>query len=549
MPHAGSLLLTRSSMLCKVILFFLFSWHFLHPVIGQLKPKKRQFRAAWVATINNIDFPSNNWLDTEEQKAEFIRLVTYHESIGINALIVQIRPAADAFFPSPFEPWSEWLNGKQGAAPQPYYDPLKFMIAESHKRNIEFHAWINPLRAIHNLEKASIEANHITKRKPEWFMNYGNLKLFNPGIPAVRAYLINLIADIIIRYDIDGVHFDDYFYPYPDGKSRLSDGNTYHAHRRKFPNKNDWRRNNINLLVKGIDQMIDQTKPYIKFGVSPFAVWRNRKADQRGSATTSWNTSYDHLCADVKLWLAKGWIDYVAPQLYQHRRHRRIPFDPILDWWTNNTHQRHLYIGHALYRVFEGNDKHWHTPTEIPYQYRKSTTYANIQGNIFYSARMLMQNKGRFSDSLKAHFYKTLALPPTMPWKDSIPPNPPQQLTVTRSAKGVSVSWLPSLVAIDREMPMGYVLYRTHKNVAIAIENPLHIYKIYPAYTTSFNDKKAHTTTDFNYAVTALDRLKNESTPTYRTTARLLPASTVKLPYSDKTVIFFIKMVARIIRL
>src|SRR5690349_14698382 len=274
---------------------------------------KYEFRAAWIATVENIDWPTRGNYNAESQKAEYISLLEMHKRNGLNAVIVQVRPCADAFYPSQYEPWSQWLTGKQGKAPSPYYDPMQFMVEEAHKRGMEFHAWCNPYRAEFQVGKSSIAANHITKMHPEWFINYGGTRYFDPGNKQAQQYVVNVIRDIVSRYDIDAVHFDDYFYPYPEGKE-FPDSESY----KKYGNGlslGDWRRSNTDSIILKLSTAIKEENRLCRFGVSPFAIWKNKSQDPEGSATAAL-TNYGELYADILLWLKNGWIDYVAPQLY-----------------------------------------------------------------------------------------------------------------------------------------------------------------------------------------------------------------------------------------
>lgn len=476
------------------------------------KPLPREFRAIWVATINNIDWPSTDWQSPEEQKQEFIDLLDYNRSLGINAVVVQVRPSADAFYPSALEPWSEWLNGRQGAAPNPFYDPLEFMVAECHKRDMEFHAWVNPFRAVSHLGSANIEPNHITRRRPEWFMTYGQIKLFNPGVPEVRDYLVEVLADLLMRYDIDGLHFDDYFYPYPDGISYLNDNKSYQKYGEAFADKEAYRRHSVNQFVEAVHTTVNQVKPYVKFGVSPFPIWRSMKETPDGVDTRTTVSSYKHLGADIRLWLEKGWIDYVAPQLYQHRKSTVILFDETLDWWARHTYGRHLYTGLAPYRVQNAKDPEWHNTSELPEQLRynryKQDEAGLAQGSIFYSASALLANKGGFADSLKSSLYSYAALPPAMPWKDSIAPLSTFSPVVDMAPRGVVVSWRPAQAAADGELPHKVAIYRRKTG-----NHEWKLLKLLPATTTDWLDDDARTPTDYQYALSMFDRLMNESTP------------------------------------
>ncbi|MEO7529833.1 MAG: family 10 glycosylhydrolase, partial [Sediminibacterium sp.] len=363
----------------KKLCTILFACCIFQIINAQVVVPNYEFRAVWVATVENIDWPSNKNLSVEQQKAEFINLLDMHQRNGMNAIIMQVRPAADAFYPSKFEPWSEYLTGKQGLAPEPYYDPLDFMINETHKRGMEFHAWLNPYRAVFNILKSSIAPNHITRKHPEWFLTYGSTKYFNPSLPEVRQHTASVIKDLVTRYNLDGIHMDDYFYPYPIEGKEFPDQADY----LKFGNglnKDDWRRSNCDSIILLIHNTVRSVNPHVKFGVSPFGVWRNKSKDPMGSDTKAGPTNYDVLYADILLWLQKGWIDYVVPQLYWERGHKLVDYDTILDWWNKNTYGKHLYIGHGIYRA--GTNLSWKSPKEIPDQLQRLRAYPTTQGSV-----------------------------------------------------------------------------------------------------------------------------------------------------------------------
>ena len=274
-----------------------------------------EFRGVWVATVENIDWPSKRGLSNEDQKREFIALLDLHQKNGMNAIIMQVRPSGDAIYPSTLEPWSEYLMGKQGLPPSPFYDPLEFMVQETHKRGMEFHAWINPYRAVFNIKKSSIAPSHISRLHPEWFLTYGDKKYFNPGLPQVWQHTNRIVRDLVTRYDIDAIHMDDYFYPYRIAGKEFPDEKTYQQNKRGL-SKEDWRRSNCDTIVKQLYATIHQIKPAVQFGISPFGIWRNKSQDPRGSETKGGQTNYDDLYADILLWLEKGWVDYIAPQIY-----------------------------------------------------------------------------------------------------------------------------------------------------------------------------------------------------------------------------------------
>ena len=395
---------------------------------GQEEPR-REFRAAWVATVANIDWPSRKDLTTEQQKQEIIYLFDLLKRNNFNAVIVQIRPAADALYQSQYEPWSRYLTGKQGVAPSPYYDPLAFMVEEAHKRCLEFHAWFNPYRALMNAYKNPNPPNHVTKTHPEWFVNYGKKKYFNPGLPAVQDYCIKVVTDVVKRYDIDAVHMDDYFYPYRIGKSVFPDLSAYRRYNRKNLSRDDWRRDNVNQLVYRLNKQIKRLKPYVKFGISPFGVWRNASVDSiRGSRTRAGQTNYDDLFADVLLWQKEGWIDYCLPQLYWETGHSAADFGELIQWWNRNAYGRHMYVGHGIYRL--GSKKAvWKNLNEIEHQINETRHFKNIHGSAFYSIKYMKRNVLGINQMFRNKVYKQPALLPRMNWlpqkkEQALPPRP-----------------------------------------------------------------------------------------------------------------------------
>lgn len=387
--------------------FFIFLAHFLP---AQTSP---EFRAVWIATVDNIDWPSKKGIAVDSQKAEFIRLLDLHKRNGMNAVIMQIRPATDAFYPSAYEPWSEWLSGVQGKPPSPYYDPLQFMILETHKRGMEFHAWCNPYRADFKLGKASIAPSHITRLHPGWFLDYGDKKYFDPGNKEAQAFVVEVIRDMTDRYDVDAVHFDDYFYPYRIAGKEFPDSVTYQQYGKGLT-KDDWRRSNVDSIIVGLSHMIKKTKSWVKFGISPFGVWRNSDKDSRGSNTKAGQTNYDDLYADILLWLEKSWIDYVAPQLYWEFGHKAAPYEVLIDWWGKHTYGKHCYIGLGIYRA--GSSDAWKDSTLIPRQIELLRNTPNVQGMIFFSSKSFTRNPNGWNDSLRLHYFKDPAVIPEMSW-------------------------------------------------------------------------------------------------------------------------------------
>jgi uncharacterized lipoprotein YddW (UPF0748 family) len=480
---------------------------FFSQVKAQLPPK-REFRAVWVATVENIDWPSRKGLPVEQQQQEFINILNTQQRNGMNAVIVQIRPVADAFYDSPFEPWSEYLTGTQGQAPNPYYDPLRFMLEETHKRGMEFHAWFNPYRAAINASRNNVTANHITRQRPQWFVTYDNKKYFDPGIPEVREYVNQIIRDVVRRYDIDAIHFDDYFYPYPVAGKDFPDYNSY----RQYGNnrmKDDWRRSNVDSIIRMVSNTIKAEKPWVKFGVSPFGIWRNKDKDPEGSYTKGGLTNYDDLYADVLKWLKNGWIDYVLPQLYWERGHRVADYELLLNWWAQHGYGRHIYIGHGVYRI--KSNAAWNIPAEIPIQITETRTLNTIQGSAFYSTKSFRGNPLGIEDSLRNHFYRYKALQPLMPWIKANTPFPPYFVDAFERADGLHLHWADDDTSHRTNQ---YVLYRFNANETINLNNPTKILAIVQQMDDpQFIDASYIKGNLYTYIITALDRLQNESRP------------------------------------
>ncbi len=420
-------------------LFVLLSSCLLHTHVWA--QPKYEFRAVWVASVENIDWPSKKGLSVAEQKNEFIRLLDMHKGNGMNAVIVQIRPVADAFYPSTLEPWSEYLTGKQGMPPVPYYDPLQFMIGETHKRGMEFHAWLNPYRAVFNVYSSSVAPNHITKQHPDWFITYNKQKIFDPGNPAVIDFVSRIVKDIVERYDVDGIHMDDYFYPYPAAGKEFPDYTSFRLYG-KGRTKQDWRRSNCDSIIQRIHETILAVKPMIKFGISPFGVWRNQSQDADGSVTKAGITNYDDLYADVLEWLKEGWIDYVAPQLYWEIGHRLCDYQTLINWWGAHSYGKQIFIGHALYRG--GTNTAWRNPNELPDEIKLTRETENVNGSIFFSSKDFLRNPNGWNDSLRNHYYKTPALIPPMSWIDTVAPAAP---VITRAKDDQSA--VGNIIKID----------------------------------------------------------------------------------------------------
>ena len=469
-------------------------------------PPKRELRAAWIATVVNIDWPSQKGMNAHEQRSEFVELLDLLKSMNMNAVVVQVRPVADALYPSSYEPWSEYLSGKQGSGPEPYYNPLTFMIEEARKRGLEFHAWFNPYRA--SMKKDFLHTgDHPVNKYPHWFVDYDGKKYYDPGHPEAREYVLNAIMEVVRHYDLDAVHFDDYFYPYRVANEEFPDDSTFAHYGKAFENKEEWRRHNVDAFVEELHNRILKERPYMVFGISPFGVWRNKDKDPMGSDTKAGQTNYDDLYADVLKWLRKGWIDYVAPQLYWHIGFAPADYKILLDWWSRHTYGRHLYIGQGIYRL---GQKGWEDHQEINRQVDLNRSQDKVQGSIYFSTKVFAKNKDSVQQRMKK-IYPSKALIPVMPWLEDNPPAAPVWHEFTGNQQyGVELRWLDP----SPGDACYYVIYRFEAEEEIDIHNPSKILATVPRSSyriQSYTDKATKPRTQYRYIITAVDRKHNES--------------------------------------
>ena len=488
----------------RLILFFLIFQTILQ---AQSNHPKREFRAAWIATVVNLDWPSSTLLSTRQQKQELIDILDGLKETGINAVIFQIRSECDAMYQSNIEPWSYWLTGQQGKAPNPFYDPLKFAVEEAHKRGMEIHAWFNPYRVVRDIKNAyPVASTHVSVQHPDWIVKYDNIKVLNPGLPQVRDYIANVISDVVRRYDIDGVHFDDYFYPYPVSGVTFDDNSTFQQYPNGFNNKSDWRRNNVNIFIKQVEDSIQAIKPWVKFGISPFGIWKNGVP---GGITGL--SSYDDLYADDMFWIRNHYIDYLTPQLYWPFGGAQ-DYGKLMPWYADSAarYDRHFYPGQAAYRITS-----W-SASEVPNQMRANRNNPNTQGSVFFRALVgVLDNEKGFTDSLKNDLYKYPALLPVMNWKDTVKPNAPLNFKFERIASTgrTGLSWDLPIIASDGDSASRYVIY--HFNTLTPqqsdydnAENIVSIEGERENFPSSSN-----LSAPYYFSVTALDRNYNESLP------------------------------------
>ncbi len=446
----------------------------------------REFRGVWLTSVWNRDWPSSQKLTTEQQQAEMVKVLDQLQALNVNAVIMQVRPEGDALYASQLEPWSNWLTGTQGKAPEPFYDPLAFAIAEAHKRNMELHAWFNPYRARTSRQDKSLAAPHIAVTNPEVVYEYDGELWMDPGAKAVQELSYKVILDVVQRYDVDGVHLDDYFYPYPVAGKPFPDDKTYQAYQAQGGklSLSDWRRENVDQLVQKLSTGIRATKPYVKFGISPFGIYRpGQPPKARGL------DAYEQLYADAQKWVLQGWVDYFSPQLYWRIDAPEQSYPMLLQWWSEqNPKQKHIYVGNTISKL---DPTKWPV-TEVEQQISLTRTFAPqlALGNIFFSAKPFLDNRLGVTDTLKASTYTEAVLAPVMTWLSRDRPSLPINLKLQNS----TLTWTVAPNASVRSWTLYQQTAGTWK-----------LQKILPADTLTL------TLAPGTYALCSVDRLSAES--------------------------------------
>jgi uncharacterized lipoprotein YddW (UPF0748 family) len=488
----------KNKILIISILFFIVS----HTLSAQYIYPKRELRGAWIATVKNIDWPKSPFETSGQQISELVAIFDSLKAAGINTVYFQIRTECDALYKSSYEPWSYWLTGKQGKAPKPFYDPLAFAVSEAHLRGMEIQAWFNPYRAVREIGDYQVSDSHISKTHPKWILNFKNYKMLNPGIPAVRHYIAKIVADVVKRYDVDGIHFDDYFYPYTPHITN-QDAATFGKFKGKFKNIDDWRRNNINQMIADVYDTIKSINPKIQFGVSPFGIVENKYAGTKGYE------SYNKIYCDPLNWISNKTVDYVAPQLYWAIGNHNADFAKLLPWWSSVVDGRELFIGIFSSKMAAPDYKG--SPSEIEKEIKLSRQMLNVGGTIFFSAKSITENYSHFADSLKL-YYKYPSIIPAMPWIDSVPPLPPVNLSATGDSAGVILKWNKPVTASDGDSAYRFVIYKFNQPDEINLDDAKHILKITNGSKNYFMDSSPNALRNSHvYLVTSLDRMNNES--------------------------------------
>ena len=467
------------------------------------QPLKREFRGAWIQAVNGQFIG----MSTEEMQQTLTTQLDALQRAGINAIIFQVRPEADALYMSYYEPWSRYLTGQQGVAPEPYWDPLQWMILECHRRGMELHAWINPYRAKTKGTK-ELGLKHPYKSNPERFVHYDGMLIFNPALKENRDYICTIVTDIVKRYDVDGLHIDDYFYPYPVPGLEFDDEQSFRANPRGFTDKGDWRRDNVNLLVEQLHHTTRSVKPWVKFGISPFGIYRNQKSDPEGSATNGLQ-NYDDLYADILLWIDKGWVDYTIPQIYWEIGHKAADYETLVGWWAEHAAGRPLYIGQDVMRTVKAADTQHPSRHQQARKMQLQRSYENIGGSCQWPASAVAENAGGYATALSEEYHQWLALQPRYPFIDKKAPKKVKKLDVIWTDEGPVLCWTAPRYKNEMDRPVKYVVYRFAKGEKVDLNDASKILGF--TQGTFFPLTYQGGNTKYTYVVTALDRLHNES--------------------------------------
>lgn len=493
---------------------------FLLAGVADTQAQKRQMRAAWIATVANIDWPTAPGLPSSEQRKELIMLLDSLQALNFNAVVLQIRPTADAFYPSSLEPWSYYLTGRQGQRPDPYYDPLSFAVEEAHHRCMDVHVWINPYRV--TLNNKDFARTHIRYQHPEWFVTYAGKEYFNPGLDETVDWLERVVADIVQRYDIDAIHMDDYFYPYRVAGEEFPDEQTFRTFPRGFKDKNDWRRNNVDRAIERIHNTIQSLKPWVEFGISPFGVWRNKSSDpEHGSDTRAGIQNYDDLYADILKWLREGMIDYVCPQLYWEIGKKVADYSVLTQWWSENSFGQNLYIG--LFASGLGNKnaaRAWTEGNELCRQMRNNQKHKEIDGVIMYSARPLLRNPLNICDSLSDTFFHTPALPPQCRNIQGDASARPEHLRVLHDNHVTNLEW-SAVHEEDGCQVRYYVVYAFQGKEVGDLDDPANILCKTAETCVDISRLISKSRRHWTFVVTSVNRYKQESQPSHPITHRI----------------------------
>ncbi len=456
---------------------------------------KREFRGAWIQCVNG----QFKGIGTKTMQETLTYQLDELQKDGCNVIIFQVRPECDALYQSALEPWSYYLTGQQGLAPQPYWDPLAWMVEQCHKRGMELHAWINPYRAKTKVAHANA-VNHVVSQHPERCFEYDGLTLLNPALKENRDYICQVVTDILERYDVDGLHIDDYFYPYPVAGVNIPDDAYFRANPQGFTDKDDWRRNNVNLFIEQLWATIRTVKPWVKFGVSPFGIYRNEKSDPNGSKTNGLQ-NYDQLYADVLLWVKNGWVDYCVPQIYWEIGNKAADYDELIHWWDKYCTKTTLVIGEDVERTVKFNQ-----------MARKMVLHAelpNVKGTVLWYAKAVVDNVGNYGTRLRELYWRNPALQPAMKHIDNKAPKKPRKVQAVDIEGQKVLFWTAPKGEGWKDAAASYVVYRFNQGDKVTVDDASKIVAI--TSDTHYEMPRETPGTKCTYAVTALDRMQNES--------------------------------------
>ena len=464
---------------------------------------KREMRGAWIQCVNG-QFQGMGTLKMQQtltyQRDELMK-------VGVNVIIFQVRPECDALYESRLEPWSRFLTGQQGQPPQPYWDPLQWMIDQCHIRGMELHAWINPYRARTKTTKV-LANNHIKVRKPQNCFEYDGLTILNPGIPENRDYICEVVRDIVERYDVDGIHMDDYFYPYPAAGQQIPDNEQFRSYNNGISDRGDWRRYNVNLFIEQFYKTVHGTKPWVKVGISPFGIYRNKRSSDIGSYTNGLQ-NYDDLYADILLWVSNGWLDYCVPQIYWEIGHKSADYDTLIRWWSQYAAKRPLVIGEDVERTVKYADpknpaQHQQQAKQLLHQ-----QLPNVKGSVLWYAKAAVDNVGNYGTMLRNLYWRLPALQPDMSFIDKTAPKKVTKLKPVWTSDGYILFWTAPKGKSWKDIATKYVVYRFGKGEKINLDDATKMVAITTDTFYKLPYENGHE--KYTYVVTALNRLQNES--------------------------------------
>ena len=464
---------------------------------------KREMRGAWIQCVNG----QFQGMGTQAMQQTLTYQLNELQKDGVNTIIFQVRPECDALYESRIEPWSRFLTGQQGRAPQPYWDPLQWMIAQCHARGMELHAWINPYRA-RTKSTTVLASNHIKNRKPQNCFEYDGLTILNPGIPENRNYICEVARDIVTRYDVDGIHMDDYFYPYPAAGQAIPDDAQYRQYNNGIRNRGDWRRYNVNLFIEQFYKTVHKAKPWVKVGISPFGIYRNSRSSSIGSNTNGLQ-NYDDLYADILLWVNNGWLDYCVPQIYWEIGNKAADYDTLIRWWNKYAGGRPLVIGEDVERTVKYTDPQNPSQHQLPAKMRLHQQMPNVKGTVLWYAKAAVDNVGNYASTLRDYYWRRPALQPDMSFIDKKTTNKVRGLKRVWTNEGYILFWTAPKGKNWQTTAIRYVVYQFAKGEKVDINDASKIVAITSNtfWKLPYKDGK----TKYTYAVTALNRLQNES--------------------------------------